>query len=208
MPKQTSKSTKAPKPLFFATPQKWRAWLERHHADFDELWVGFYKRNSGRPSITWPESVDGALAFGWIDGVRYSIDEQSYKIRFTPRKAKSTWSAINIKRVKELAKSGLMHPAGLAAFEKRDGQRSAIYSYEQRTTAKLPADLEKQFRANSEAWGFFESQPPWYRRTSAYWVISAKREETRLKRLATLINCSARKEKIPSLNYGTGKKSQ
>ena len=199
---------KSPKPLFFPTLADWRSWLEKNHANFDELWVGFHKRDSGRPSITWPESVDGALAFGWIDGVRYSIDEHSYKIRFTPRKPTSTWSAINIKRVKELSKLGLMHAAGIAAFEKRNGDRSAIYSYEQRTTAKLTPDFERQFRANAEAWKFFQSQPPWYRRTSTYWVVSAKREETRLKRLATLIDCSARKQKIPSLNYGARKGSQ
>ena len=191
-------------PRFFATPRDWRTWLEKHHTNAEELWVGFYKRDSGRPSITWPESVDGALCFGWIDGVRKSIDALSYMIRFTTRKARSTWSAINIRRVGELRKAGLMHPAGLAAFEKRDVDRSAIYAYEQRKTAKLPPDFAKQFRAQSEAWKFFQSQPPWYQRTSTYWVISAKREETRSKRLATLIDCSARKRSIPSLTRPTG----
>lgn len=194
------KSAKEPKPLFFPTLSDWRSWLKKHHSAAEELWVGFYKRGSGRPSITWPESVDGALCFGWIDGLRKSIDAHSYKIRFTRRKPRSTWSAINIKRAKELSELGLMHPAGLAAFEKRDRERSAIYSYEQRTAAKLPPPFEKQFRANPKAWQFFQSQPPWYQRTSAYWVISAKKEETRSKRLATLIACSARKQKIPSLN--------
>src|SRR5579872_1044345 len=127
--------TKSPKPQFFATPAAWRAWLEKHHADSDELWVGFYKRDSGRPSITWPESVDGALCFGWIDGVRKSVDSTSYKIRFTPRKARSIWSAVNVKRAAELAKLGLMHSAGLAALEKRTGARTEIYSYEQRKGA-------------------------------------------------------------------------
>jgi uncharacterized protein YdeI (YjbR/CyaY-like superfamily) len=191
-------------PRFFVSPAEWRAWLERHHAETQELWVGFYKRYSGRPSITWPESVDGALCFGWIDGVRKSIDAISYKIRFTPRKPRSTWSAINIRRATELSKLGLMHSAGLAAFEKRDGDRSAIYAYEQRKTAKLPAAFEKKFRGNAEAWKFFQSQPPWYRRTSSHWVISAKKEETRLKRLTTLIDCSARKQNIPSLTRPTG----
>ncbi|HEV2399962.1 MAG TPA: YdeI/OmpD-associated family protein [Candidatus Sulfotelmatobacter sp.] len=194
------KAAKEPKPLFFATLSDWRTWLEAHHADIEEVWVGFYKRDSGRPSITWPESVDGALCFGWIDGLRKSIDVHSYKIRFTRRKPRSIWSAINIKRAKELSELGLMRPSGLAAFEKREGDRSAIYSYEQRKTAKLPPSFEKQFRANAKAWDFFQSQPPWYQRTSTYWVISAKKEETRIKRLATLIDCSARKEKIPSLN--------
>ena len=195
---------KSSKPKFFPTPADWRDWLERHHADADELWVGFYKRDSGRPSITWPESVDGALCFGWIDGVRKSIDGTSYKIRFTRRKPRSIWSAINIKRADELSKAGLMHSSGLAAFEKRDGKRSAIYAYEQRKTAKLPPEFEKQFRKNSEAWKFFQSQPPWYQRTSTYWVISAKREETRVKRLGILIDCSTRKANIPSLNRPSG----
>ena len=168
--------------------------------------MGFYKRDSGRPSITWPEAVDGALCFGWIDGVRKSIDAFSYKIRFTPRKPRSIWSAINIKRVRELSRVGLMHAAGLAAFEKRDGDRSAIYAYEQRQTLTLPRGFEKQFRTNRKAWTFFQSQPPWYRRTSTYWVISAKKEETRLKRLATLIDCSAGKRNIPTLNRPSASK--
>src|SRR5580704_14460062 len=130
-------SPKDQKPLFFASLTEWRAWLETHHAEVEELWVGFYKRDSGRPSITWPESVDGALCFGWIDGVRKSIDAVSYKSRFTPRKAGSTWSAINIKRVAELSTMGWMHSTGLAAFEKHHADRSAIYSYEQRKTAEL-----------------------------------------------------------------------
>lgn len=194
------KPRKEARPTFFVTLSDWRAWLEKNHADFEEFWVGFYKRDSGRPSITWPESVDGALCFGWIDGVRKSIDAHSYKIRFTPRKPRSIWSAINIKRAKELSKLRLMHPAGLAAFEKRDGDRSAIYAYEQRKAAQLQPDFEKQFRANAAAWRFFQSQPPWYQRTSTYWVVSAKKEETRLKRLGILIDCSARQQNIPSLN--------
>jgi uncharacterized protein YdeI (YjbR/CyaY-like superfamily) len=201
-----AKSAKEPVPQFFASPTEWRSWLEKNHAAEIELWVGFYKRDSGRPSITWPEAVDGALCFGWIDGVRKSIDGFSYKIRFTSRKPRSIWSAINIKRAKELSKLGLMHAPGLAAFEKRDGDRSAIYAYEQRQSAALPRAFEKQFRANKIAWAFFQSQPPWYRRTSTYWVVSAKKEETRLKRLATLIDCSAGKRNIPSLNRSPASK--
>ncbi len=188
-----------PKPKFFATLNDWRAWLEKNHANTDELWVGFYKRDSGRPSITWPESVDGALSFGWIDGVRKAMDDISYMIRFTPRKPRSTWSAINIRRVGELKKLGLMHAAGLAAFEKRDGDKSAIYAYEQRKTAKLPREFEMTFRQDKTAWEFFQAQAPWYQRTSTYWVISAKKEETRSKRLAILIDCSRRKRTIPQL---------
>jgi uncharacterized protein YdeI (YjbR/CyaY-like superfamily) len=184
---------------FFASPSEWRAWLEQHHHQSEALWVGFYKRNSGRPSITWPEAVDGALCFGWIDGIRKSIDAVSYTIRFTPRKPRSTWSAINIKRMAALRKSGLVHPAGLRAFQRRTSDRSGIYAYEQRKGAKLTAAYEEKFRADKLAWTFFQAQPPWYRRTSSWWVISAKREETRLKRLARLIEDSADQRPIRSL---------
>jgi uncharacterized protein YdeI (YjbR/CyaY-like superfamily) len=185
--------------LFFSSPSEWRAWLEQHHDQFQELWVGFYKRDSGKPSITWPEAVDAALCFGWIDGVRKSVDEFSYTIRFTPRKSRSTWSAINIKRMAALKKLGLVHSAGLQAFLRRTDDRSEIYAYEQRKGAKLTAGYEKGFRANKEAWTFFQAQPPWYRRTSSWWVISAKKEETRQKRLARLIDDSAHRRPIPHL---------
>jgi uncharacterized protein YdeI (YjbR/CyaY-like superfamily) len=193
-------------PLFFPSPAAWRTWLKEHHAETTELWVGLYKRDSGRPSITWPEAVDGALCFGWIDGVRKSIDAISYKIRFTPRKARSIWSAINIRRASELSKLGLMHSTGLAAFQKREGKRSAIYAYEQKKGAKLPAAYEKKFRANKIAWKFFQAQAPWYRRTCSWWVISAKKEETKLKRLAALIEHSKHQRTIPHLTRPTGKK--
>lgn len=183
---------------FFPTPADWRAWLQEHHADTAELLVGFYKKDSGRPSITWPESVDEALCFGWIDGVRRRIDEVSYSIRFTPRKRNSIWSAVNIKRVGELTELGLMHPAGLKAFEQRREAKSSIYAYEQEKHELDPA-YEQQFRANASAWAFFEAQPPWYRRTAIYWVTSAKKEETRLKRLATLIKDSAQGRTIGPL---------
>jgi uncharacterized protein YdeI (YjbR/CyaY-like superfamily) len=185
--------------LFFQTPADFRAWLFQHHSTKNELLVGFYKRGCGKPSITWPESVDAALCYGWIDGVRRSIDEISYQIRFTPRKSSSTWSAININRVAELKKLGLMHAAGLKAFEARKSGKSAIYSYEQRQNAKLPAAYEKQFRANKKAWTFFQQQPPWYRRTATYFVISAKQESTREKRLARLIQDSATGQPIKEL---------
>jgi uncharacterized protein YdeI (YjbR/CyaY-like superfamily) len=188
------------KPTFFPTPAEFRSWLEQHHAEFEELWVGFHKRGSGKPSITWPESVDVALCFGWIDGVRKSLGEESYVIRFTPRKPGSTWSAINIRRVEELTKTGLMHQAGLAAFAKRSDKKSAIYAYEQRHTAQLDTKSEKQFRANKKAWEFFQSQLPWYRRTATYWVVSAKKEETKQKRLLTLIDDSAQQRKIKHLD--------
>ena len=187
------------KPAFFASPAEFRHWLEKHHAELDEIWVGFHKRSTGKASLTWPESVDCALSFGWIDGVRKSIDASSYRIRFTPRKPTSIWSAINLRRVAELKEMGLMHPAGIAAFERRKDEKSRIYSYEQRKTARLPAAFEKQLRANRQAWSFFQAQPPWYRRIASFWVISAKKEETRANRMRTLIDDSARGRTIKPL---------
>jgi uncharacterized protein YdeI (YjbR/CyaY-like superfamily) len=149
--------------------------------------------------------VDGALCFGWIDGVRKSIDAISYKIRFTPRKPRSIWSAINIRRATELSKLGLMHANGLAAFKKQ-GKRSAIYAYEQRKGAELPTAYEKKFRANKPAWKFFQAQAPWYRRTCSWWVISAKKEETKLRRLAVLVEHSEHQRTIPQLTRPAGKK--
>ena len=186
------------KARFFRTPTAFRAWLEEHHATETELLVGLFKRGSGKPSITWPESVDEALAFGWIDGIRRSVDAESYTIRFTPRKPRSFWSAVNVNRVNELKAAGRMTPAGLAAFEKRDEQRTAVYSYE-RAAATLDAAATKAIKADNAAWQFYESQAPSYKRTSAHWVVSAKRPETRAKRLATLIESSRRGERIPSL---------
>jgi len=193
----------ASSPRFFASPFAWRQWLELHHADTGELWVGLYKRNSGRPSITWPEAVDGALCFGWIDGIRKSIDDVSYKIRLTPRKPRSVWSVVNVKRATELAAHGLMHYTGLKAFQKREGNRTEMYSYEQRKRAKLPAGYDRRLRANPAAWAFFKAQAPGYQRVSSWWVISAKKEETRLKRLAVLIEDSEHQQKIGLLTRPT-----
>ena len=184
------------KPTFFPTPADFRRWLEQHHESESELLVGFYKKGSGKPSITWPESVDEALSFGWIDGVRKRIDEESYTIRFTPRKAVSNWSAINIKRVGELTKLGRMQPAGLRAFEQRREDRSRIYSYEN-APRTLPPEMELQFRKKSrKAWEWYNAQPPSYRRVTTFWVVSAKREETRARRLAALIEYSAEERRI------------
>ena len=185
---------------FFASPVEFRKWLHANHAKAQELWVGFYKKGSGRASITWPESVDEALCVGWIDGIRKTLDAQSYVIRFTPRKPQSTWSAVNIARVSELEREGRMLPAGRAAFARRTDDKSAIYSYEQRKTAALDEAAERRFRANAKAWEFFNAQPPWYRRTAIYKVISAKREETREKRLAALIADSAAGRRIRELD--------
>jgi uncharacterized protein YdeI (YjbR/CyaY-like superfamily) len=188
-----------PKPTFFPTPADFRAWLQAHHDKFQELLVGFYKKDSGRPSITWPESVQVALCFGWIDGVRKSLNETSYTIRFTPRKTTSTWSSININLVRKLTKQGLMHPAGLKAFAARNAKKSGIYSYEQRKNPKFTREQEKQFRANKTAWEFFRSQAPWYQRVTTYWVISAKREETKIKRLSLLIENSQNQRSLRQL---------
>jgi uncharacterized protein YdeI (YjbR/CyaY-like superfamily) len=182
-------------PTFFPTPNTFRKWLKKNHDKKNELLVGFYKRDSGKPSITWPESVDAALSFGWIDGVRRRIDDESYTIRFTPRRRGSIWSAINIKRVGELEKLGLMTDAGRRAFEARDEKKSAIYSYE-KAPQTFPPEMEKRFRANNKAWTWWSEQPPWYRRVSTHWVVSAKKEETRERRLATLIEDSAHGRRI------------
>ena len=186
------------KPAFFKTQSDFRRWFEKHHDTSKELLVGLYKKGSGRPSITWPESVDEALCFGWIDGIRRSIDDISYTIRFTPRKPISIWSAVNIKRAQELIDQGLMKPTGLKAFEARREYKSGIYSYEQRTE-KLPDPYARRFKKNKAAWAFFEAQPPGYGKMVGWWIVSAKKEETRLKRLDKLIEESAREQRISQL---------
>jgi uncharacterized protein YdeI (YjbR/CyaY-like superfamily) len=187
------------KPTFFRTPAEFRKWLEKHYETEPELLVGFYKKGSGKPSITWPESVDEALCFGWIDGIRRTIDDQSYSIRFTPRRARSVWSLVNVKRVAELTKLGRMQPAGLRAFEARDPRRSGIYTYEgarRKEELDLSPEYQAKLEANAKAWAFFQAQAPYYKRTVSRWVMSAKKEETRLKRLATLIDDSAHGRRI------------
>lgn len=185
-----------PEPKFFATPAAWRAWLAKNHDKTSELLVGFYKKGSGKPSITWPESVDEALCYGWIDGVRKSLGEAAYTIRFTPRRPTSNWSAVNVRRVGVLTKEGRMTPAGLAAFAARKAGKTATYGYEQSHTPKLPRALESKFRAKANAWGFFSEQPPGYRRSCLRWIAGAKKEETRERRLAILIKLSARGERL------------
>jgi uncharacterized protein YdeI (YjbR/CyaY-like superfamily) len=179
-----------PKATFFESAAALRRWLEAHHASEAELLVGFFKRGSGRPSLTWPESVDEALCFGWIDGIRRTVDEERYTIRFTPRRPGSNWSAVNLKRVPQLEALGRMADAGRAAFAKRSEAKSAIYSYENKPE-DLPPDDQKRFRANKKAWKFFSEQPPGYRRTALYWVLSAKKEE--------LIADSAAGRRLPQL---------
>lgn len=187
------------KAIFFQSPTDFRAWLERHHRRAKELQVGFYKRGTGKPSLTWPESVDEALCFGWIDGIRHRIDEKRYTIRFTPRNPRSTWSAVNLKRVRTLQKAGRMRPAGLKLFQERDRKKSGLYSFEQRREITLAPRLEKRLRTNLKAWTFFRSQAPWYQHTVAFWIMSAKQEATRLNRLATLIVSSAEGRRVGSL---------
>ena len=177
------------KPTFFKSGDDFRSWLEKNHDMQQELLLGFHKKASEKGGITYKEALDEALAFGWIDGVRKSVDDASYTIRFTPRKAKSIWSMVNIKRVGELTKLGRMRPPGLKAFEGRDLKRAKLYSYE-RKTSKLDGELEKRLKANKKAWEFFQAQPPGYQRVISWWVISAKQEETRFRRLERLIKDS------------------
>jgi uncharacterized protein YdeI (YjbR/CyaY-like superfamily) len=180
---------------FFKTPSAFHKWLAANHARSQELWVGFYKKGSGRPSITWPESVDEALCFGWIDGIRKSIDEESYKIRFTPRKSTSVWSAVNIRNVAKLIKEDRMHAAGMKAFAARKENRSGIYAYEQRSPELVEPYLGK-LKQNRAAWKFLQAQPPSYRKVMNWWVVSAKREETRLKRLEKFIEASEKGRRL------------
>jgi uncharacterized protein YdeI (YjbR/CyaY-like superfamily) len=174
----------------FATPAELRKWFAKHHADTQELWVGFHKKGSGKPSITWPESVDEALCVGWIDGVRKSLGDESYVIRFTPRKRTSIWSVVNVNRVAVLTAEGRMQPAGHAAFAARSHAKTGVYSFEQDTPELSAADI-RAFKKNKVAWKFFEAQPPGYRRQMSWRIASAKREETRAKRLLQLIEASA-----------------
>ena len=185
---------------FFATPADFRKWLEKNHKTKTELLVGFYKVGSKKASITWSQSVDEALCFGWIDGVRRSIDDQSYCIRFTPRKSTSIWSAINIKKVDELTKLGLMQPAGIESFSKRKENKSKIYAYENEAMI-FSEEFEKKFKANKKAWTFFLSCAPSYQKTAIHVVMRAKQETTRIRRLEQLIESCLAEEKIKQLNY-------
>jgi uncharacterized protein YdeI (YjbR/CyaY-like superfamily) len=191
---------------FFETPSDLRRWLEKHHETESELLVGFHKRHTKKPSITWPESVDEALCFGWIDGVRKSLSADAYTIRFTPRKPTSTWSAINVARVKDLTALGKMAPAGLRAFAARTAARTGLYSYERAEAAKFTSAQEKELRANAKARAYFDAQPLWYRRATMHWVSSAKREDTRARRFAQLIADSAAGRSVPPLTRPVGSK--
>jgi uncharacterized protein YdeI (YjbR/CyaY-like superfamily) len=183
------------KARFFPNPSAFRKWLAANHNKSEELWVGFYKKGSGKPSIDWPQSVDEALCFGWIDGVRKTIDEESYKIRFTPRRSTSVWSAVNMRNVERLIKEKRMQPPGMKAFELRKDNRSGIYAYEQRSP-ELVEPYAGKFKRNKAAWKFYQAQPFYYRKTLNWYVLSAKQEETRLKRLAKLIEVSAKGKRM------------
>jgi uncharacterized protein YdeI (YjbR/CyaY-like superfamily) len=185
---------------FFKTQSDLRKWFEKNHDKKIEQWVGYCKINSGKASINWQQSVDEALCFGWIDSVRYSIDDKSYKIRFTPRKPGSIWSKVNINRVAELTKLGLMHTSGLEVFNKRDAEKSNRYSFE-REEVTLKEEYEQKLKKNKTAWKYFESQPISYKKPATWWVMSAKREETQIKRLDILIKNSETGMKIPPMRY-------
>jgi uncharacterized protein YdeI (YjbR/CyaY-like superfamily) len=179
-----------PEPIYFASPQEFYDWLEEHHETEAEVYVGFDKQHTGKRAMSWSEAVDQALCFGWIDGRANGIDEDRYMQRFTPRKAGSNWSKINVEKVAKLVEDGRMRPAGLVAFEKRSVEKTGVYSFE-RESGELPPEYEQQLRANRAAAEYFDKKPPWYRRTATHWVVSAKREETRLRRLSQLIEDSA-----------------
>jgi uncharacterized protein YdeI (YjbR/CyaY-like superfamily) len=181
------------KAVFFRRPSELRKWFRKHHASAAELWVGYYKKATGKPSMTWPESVQEALCFGWIDGIRKSLDEESYCNRFTPRRPRSNWSDINIKLVEKLTAEGRMTKAGLEAFAARSEAKSGVYTYEEKQKElTLDKKLERELKKNKAAWHYWEAQPPWYRRTTSRWIMSAKKEETKLRRLAALIEDSAK----------------
>jgi uncharacterized protein YdeI (YjbR/CyaY-like superfamily) len=180
---------------YFKTPAELRRWFRANHAKADELWIGFHKKKSGQPSITWPESVDEALCVGWIDGIRKSIDDSRYTIRFTPRRSGSVWSAVNIKRIGELAAAKRVRPAGEKAFAARRENRSGIYSYEQRRD-ELEEPYAAMLKTHKKAAAFFQAQPPGYRKVIGWFIVSAKKEETRLQRLQRVIEACEKGERL------------
>ncbi len=192
--------------VHFKSQKDFRTWLEKNHAAMKELLVGFYKKSSGRAGATYSEAVDEALCFGWIDGVRHSVDSERYTIRFTPRTAKSIWSLVNVRRVEALLKVGKMAEPGMKAFAAREQHRTGIYSFEQKRP-RLSGKYKKVFHANPSAWKFFASQAPWYQRTAGYWVSSAKQEETRARRLTRLIEVSAAGRRLDQLTPKAKRKS-
>lgn len=191
-------------PIFFSSADEFGQWLFENHQNLTEQWIGFYKVKSGKPSMNWSESVDQALCYGWIDGLRKSIDDDSYKIRFTPRKPKSHWSAVNLDKMKVLLAENLVSPAGVAIYEQRDKKNAKKASFEQKEV-KLPKEYSKELRANDLAWAFFNELPPSIKKPSIWWVISAKQETTRKRRLKILIESSENGERIPMLRWSKKK---
>lgn len=187
------------KPKFFSRPEQFRSWLQEHHTSAGELLVGFHKKDSGKNSISYSEALDEALCFGWIDGVRKKLNETSYTIRFTPRKPRSIWSLVNVRHVERLLKEKRMQPAGLEAFARKDPKRTGIYAFENRPKQLAP-DFQKTFRAHKNAWQFFEAQPPYYKKTAIFWVMSARKEETQLRRLQQLIDNSEKAQRLPAIS--------
>jgi uncharacterized protein YdeI (YjbR/CyaY-like superfamily) len=191
----------SPKPhdvIFFASPDELRDWFDANHETATELWLGQYRKSTGRPTVSWSEAVDEALCVGWIDGVRHSLDDERFAQRLTPRRKGSTWSAINVKKVADLTAKGLMRPRGLAAFEARSPDKTAIYSYEREDAAFSPDETER-FRSDDAAWAHWETMPPSYRKAATHWVLSAKQDATRTRRLATLIADSAAGRRVKPL---------
>ena len=187
-------------PTFFANPDDFRAWLETHHAKEQELLVGYYKKATGKRSITWEESVEEALCFGWIDGIRRRLDEEAYTVRFTPRRPNSNWSKKNIASMQRLIKEGRVQPAGLAAYEAGKAEKSSAYSFEQDREPELRSALAKMFQAQPAAWDFFQAQPPGYRRRMILWIVSAKQEATQLRRLNRVIEVSAHEKRVDMMS--------
>ena len=193
------------KPRFFRTPEAFGQWLEANHAKAGELVVGYWKVATGKPSMTWAQSVEQALRFGWIDGVRRSLSSDAYTIRFTPRKPASHWSLVNVRTMERLLAQGQVAPAGKAAWERRRADKTGVYSAEQRTAAKLSAAETKALKADARAWADWSNRPPSYRRTVTWWIVSAKKPETRARRLATLLDCCGRGIHVPPFRPRPGK---
>ncbi len=192
-------------PTFFKNPAEWRQWLKENHDKADEIWLGYYKKNSGNANYSWSASVDEAICYGWIDGLRRSVDEVSYMIRFTPRRPTSIWSAVNIEKVKVLTEKGLMRPAGIKAWENRKEKRTKVYSFEQEVHELTPVYME-QLKAKPKAWAYFSKKlAPSYKRSSIHWVMGAKREDTRQRRLNILIESCEQGQKIPLLRVSKKK---
>jgi len=195
-------------PVAFQTPAAFRAWLRKHHRKETELLVRLYRAHAAKHGMTYPQALDEALCFGWIDGVRRSLDDDTFTIRFSPRKPKSIWSRINVAHVERLTREGRMERPGLAAFQARSEKRTGVYSFERAAPAKLAPALERRLKAAAAAWKHYQAQAPWYRRTTAHWIMSAKKEETRLRRLEILIDCSRKGVRIPALRWEPAKKGK